>query len=206
VNSPEFPIARITRDSGMTWSDSDLSGVDISGGNTLQAVSCLQLECVAGGLYLRRSYVSLDAGQSWRDGGSIPSGGSLTSVSCLGPEHCVALAGGRRGTTLYTLDAGRTWKSLGSVGSADAFAISCSGGYVCIAVGGAHAFYSRNAGKSWAKSRSLPIGRLTSSSGGLTGVTCPSPRFCVAIGTRGAAHQGFALISLNGGRSWVTTS
>jgi len=140
----------------------------------------------------------------------------LLGVSCATAKSCVAvglsLNSGGIGVPLAETWNGRTWaagtpaRPAGSTGG-QLDNVSCPTAKSCVAVGS----YSTNAGsaalaESWNGSRWTmsrppePKGRVT---GELIKVSCPSARYCVAVGTSSTKTADFALAESWNGTSWA---
>jgi len=129
--------ARITTDSGATWSVRDTGAGDL-----LLSISCASTTtCVAvghGGVDVRTT----DGGATWAAGtmSSYPlQGGFLYSVSCYSTSGCYTV--GQGGAAFSTLDGGVTWSSLQQSASPNLYSISCLPFGYCYADGDAGVFY-----------------------------------------------------------------
>jgi photosystem II stability/assembly factor-like uncharacterized protein len=126
----------------------------------------------------------------------------LSSVSCLGPNLCVAVGDDGSGDALIETSSNGT-DSFSSViaplGSPALSAVSCGGASTCVAVGGSSIIYSSDDGASWDSSSS------TFSTVELLGVSCSSDSDCLAVGMTpgpGIADIGAILYSDDGGEDW----
>ena len=204
---------------GKEWRQTTIPGLTFNG------VSCVSpLDCVAVGASAQLA-VGAEAeiyhwnGKSWEQV-AVPSdhqGTGLGSVSCASEDDCVAV-----GTWAY--------ESLGSTGIIDTWngsqwllqltirpkafekldSVSCATSAYCAAVGsGTHhgggfrqVIYTRpSAGRGWTEEAGLPPQRAE-----LSGVSCVTSTFCVAVGTQGAINTGRhygALIEKWNGHDWT---
>jgi hypothetical protein len=165
-------------------------------GSSLAAVSCPTVKfCVAvddGGDW----FVSTDPGggtQAWKiQGGpaltTVPSGDVVTGVSCIGRSLCVAVD--QRGLSGYVFVAtnlnGRpsVWNGV-IVDRQVAFTgISCPAPTLCVAVGGNSPYLNRVGivftSTSPAARPDFWPGTDIASAAGLTAISCPTVKFCVA--------------------------
>ena len=167
-----------------------------------------------------------DGGSSWSEG-TVPNGvGYLTGVSCQTVSFCVAGADklnvpvGSHSWLLHVIlvskNGGASWleQSLPE-GIAGADLVSCGGPKTCVAIGaqgaedaGTAAAYTANGGNSWSVGRLPPgIPGYLEGTGypygpGLTAVSCPAVRECVAVGMISRV----VVVTTNGGMSWSVVS
>jgi hypothetical protein len=149
--------------------------------------------------------------------------GPLNSVQCLSPHKCVAVGslGNSQGSiAVNTSDGGAHWASTPVLDGADVLsATACSNASTCIAVGWNIVV---NPGRNGAPSTSVTKGVAIRTSDGahtwsvlpglpkdvgrLSGVSCPTVTFCMAVGATPDAGAGVALVSSSAGRQWKRVS
>ncbi len=142
-------------------------------------------------------------------------GGQLAAVSCPAPWACVAVGADAddRGIHSEGTEAHGRWTWSPSTplrsdasGVGRFAAVSCPSTARCVAVGedghgeGIVASATRLAG-AWRWSAPTGIAPDASGGGGLTGVSCPAPTSCVAVGTD-ASSQGIVVAGRASGGSW----
>ncbi len=220
-----------TTDAGGSWVV-DTNGV---GGLGLNAISCAGvLHCMAVGGERRGAnlsasntlLVTTDGGSTW-SAASIPSVNAyFTSVSCTDTEHCWvtgALGIGGTSTIIATADGGSTWatlawsapplppNSVALIGS-QLNAITCTTSNDCVAVG--QATYSMtvsppietqgvisttdDGGQSWQT-------QLVQANN-ITGISCPIPQECLAVGQNSGNQSVYEITTTNGGATWTISS
>lgn len=223
-------IVERTTNAGENWVI-DTQGVT---GLGLNAISCAGVVlCVAVGGEMRGTnlsasntvLVSNDGGATWNSF-AVPSvNGYLTSVSCSDARHCLAtaaLGAGGTSTVLMTNDGGLGWANL--VWSAPSLpanavaligsqlnAITCTSTNDCLAVG--QATYSttlsppietqgvvsttNDGGQTW---QSQLI-----SANAITGISCPVPQDCVAVGQNSGYQSVDQITTTDGGSTWTVS-
>lgn len=134
----------------------------------------------------------------------------LTAVSCSTRRFCVAVGGYAFGSGCATLGEGgpcegrtiaerwngKRWREMSTVGGVGALSgVSCSSSVGCTAVSFAADCLARSGGGSVCFGTGGPVAERwngrgwsleatpTVAGGGLSGVSCPSPRACMAVGT-----------------------
>lgn len=125
-----------------------------------------------------------DAGESWTTISTLPD--DALSMSCGSPETCVAFGLTSPSTTtpvLRTTDGGRSWSETQLKASLES--VSCATSTMCMVVGEGRAgrpvaYLTADGGTKWKGTT------LSSTAGGLYGVSCHSPTFCVATGRTGS--------------------
>src|SRR5580658_589345 len=173
-----------------------------------------------------RTLFEVFGGKSWsiRSMPTIGQWSGLFGVSCPATNFCAAvgyasirrLVGGEvAGRTLTETYDGRTWhvvpsanpglstKTAKAGGSDQLWGVSCPTRSTCVAVGQATGRAENPLGQpvieKYQRSRWSAVGTPTIPGGGvLSAVSCPSARFCVAVGTSGAA----TLSEVFDGTSW----
>jgi hypothetical protein len=195
----------------------------------LLGVSCKSATaCVAVGVYLDGSGAGVPLAETWNGKTWTPSapatpkgsgGGQLLGVSCTAAKSCVAVGSfftESGGAALAESWNGGKWTlsrppaPKGSV-VAELNKVSCTSALHCIAVGS----YSSNTagfvladswnGKIWAR-MSVPAPAIGKNDADLTGVSCPSAKSCVAVGTGTTGLKG-GLVSFAefwSGKTWTT--
>jgi hypothetical protein len=194
----------------------------------LHGVSCKSATaCVAVGVYLNRTGTTVPLietwnGKTWTSSttampkGSI--GGQLFDVSCAAAKSCVAVGGyftQAGGATLAESWNGAKWtlsrppEPKGSV-VGELNKVSCTSAAHCIAVGS----YGTNTagfvladswnGRTWAR-MSVPAPASGKNDADLTGVSCPSAKSCLAVGTGTTGRVGglTSFAEFWNGRSWT---
>lgn len=181
-----------------------LPGNAISG--ELFGVSCKSANaCVAVGLYLNSSDTGFGLAETWNGkawaASTLPSpkgsvGIELNGVSCATAKSCVAVGEDLTSTGSLALAeslSGGTWKAATPPVPAGSFvgtlnAVSCPSTASCVAVGS----YASNSGgsvlaeswngRAWARMAAAPPAS-SKNDAALTGVSCTSPKNCVAVGS-----------------------
>jgi hypothetical protein len=195
----------------------------------LLSVSCKSAgACVAVGVYLDSSGDGVPLAETWNGRAWTPSApakpkgsvdGQLTGVSCAAAKSCVAVGD-------YTTAAGaaalaESWNGSRWTASkppdpngfvvADLNKVSCSSAAHCIAVGNADtntgSFVLADSwnGRTWAR-MSVPAPASGKNDADLTGVSCPSAKNCIAVGTGTTGRVG-GLVSFAefwNGSTWKT--
>ncbi len=203
-----FGNALDSLDGGRTWNVSNLPPqvVSLDGVACPFPGTCLAVGATDGGntaLILRTQ----DAGASWQRL-DLPSGeASLGSISCPSLERCIAVGGGRSGWAdrlLVSNNQGRTWqRSTVRTLITQGAAISCPSVTTCILVSGSPSVGDQvpfglivettNAGVFWL-SPVLPPGVPF-----LTGISCHTTAFCMAVGACGSC--GAAVLTKSGDKT-----
>lgn len=143
---------------------------------------------------------------------------TLNGVSCVTSKDCVAIgldqhAFNGLGGPLIQAWNGKAWKTVaaklpaGAIGG-DLFSVSCKSATECKAVG---FFFTKNSmglplAESW-NGRTWTPGKLPSFGGGsdvLGGVSCPTAKSCVAVGTL-ESPSSFVLAEIWNGKTWTLT-
>ena len=142
----------------------------------------------------QRTAYSDDGGQTWTEGGALPSTGTWVSVT-FGNGRFVAIKSGSTDTA-YSADGGVTWAAGGALPISTTWTSVTFGGgkFVAVASGGVQAASSVNDGGTWL-SRTLPQSRAWSS------VTFGNNRFVAVSSTSGTS----ASYSLDG-FTWIESS
>ncbi|HET9060091.1 MAG TPA: hypothetical protein VFN61_09240, partial [Acidimicrobiales bacterium] len=174
--------------------------------------------------------VTHDEGKHWVRAALPPGAWSLDSAYCTGPERCIAVGskGPRaspRAAELDSADGGLSWHSLTPPpGTSSLSDVTCPAAARCVAVGsplvtfshgdpvssGPAVFWSRDGGRSWARSvlPSLPGGRPSSTQVTSDAVGC-SDNVCTAIVSVTAffgPSKSELLLSTDYGRTWALNS
>ncbi len=175
--------------------------------NNLLAVSCSSPSfCVAAGYFYTgtatQNLLLTWNGTSWAldSAGSLSTSSSqyntLNGVSCVSAEFCVAVGAGTHGNLLLTWN-GTSW-ALDSAASLSTSSsqyntlngVSCATTTFCVAVG--HYFNGTSAvqnliltwnGTAWSLDSATSLSTSALQYNGLSGVSCASSSFCVAVGT-----------------------
>ena len=194
----------------------------------LLSVSCKSATaCVAVGVSLDGSGNGVPLAETWngrtwtpsappRPAGSV--GGQLNGVSCAAAKSCVAVGDYRTAAGAAALAEswnGSRW-TLSKPPDASGFVVaglnkvSCPSAAYCIAVGnadtntGSFAIADSWNGKTWART-SVPAPAVGKEDADLTGVSCPSAKSCVAVGTGTTGRVG-GLVSFAefwNGKTWA---
>jgi photosystem II stability/assembly factor-like uncharacterized protein len=136
--------------------------------------------------------VSVDGGRSWTQ---HPMPARAFSVACATRSDCVAVGYGKGGSyAMLSTDGGFAWRREPlPVPLVDL--VSCAGGGCVAAAGtyggaggptGAAVLESPNGGRTWRDVTPRGV------AGTVTGVSCASPRFCLAVGETAGARPDFA--------------
>lgn len=176
-------------------------------GSQLTGVSCAAANaCTAVG-----SPAQAWNGTRWRVSPAAP----VTSVSCLSPASCQAVGVSPQGRPLAARWDGRTWQAEsvpmppGQPQTITLAGVSCATAMFCMAVGdyssgaGARpspAFRDRTLAEAWDGSRWRIVHTASPANrSALSGVSCTSPRACMAVGTSTAQRT---LAERWNGTSW----
>jgi hypothetical protein len=170
-------------------------------GESLDSVSCQSTtSCTAVGSYYspRHYYTLLEYwdGKTWAiEGGTLLRSAGQDSLSCMSHLSCLAVGGFSNDHAEYWN--GSTWTAERTVHTTkESFleAVACVSSATCIAVGqneindgDAVAIGEVWDGTSWSlDATKTPYSPVQSS---LTGVSCPQPTFCMAVGAAGGPYQ-----------------
>jgi hypothetical protein len=196
-----------TADDGGNWQRGGTLPAGFDGANQLSCIDLLR--CVTAGYVVTSPghgsgavAVSLNDGTAWT-GATVASGtGVLRAASCAG-TRCLAVGttstetdilADAPGALLASTDGGTTWATVQTApaGMGDGAAVACPSAQLCAAVGttwvGTPATpkggvaTSVDTGSVWA----TPLARYLAD--GLTGLSCPGTKWCVAVGGDVAAH------------------
>lgn len=204
------------------------NGIGSTYGDLLFGVSCTSASsCVAVGtdIDLGSALVETWNGSTWSIA-ATPSTGSygdlLSGVSCLSSSFCVAVGSSATSTTEQTLVEqwdGATWSvvaspDLGSNGN-DLYSVSCTGTSQCVAVGDTNndtdpeTLVESWNGSGWTVVPSPDVSSSTQDNL-LSGVSCTSASFCVAVGQvvpsgSSSGTVGQTLVETWNGSSWSIT-
>jgi hypothetical protein len=194
---------------------------------SLLGISCPAVDfCMAVGTYsfsgsdLEHALAEVWNGKAWRRGRTPSDPSSLSAVSCATAQTCVAVGDTGR-TTSDTTTLAESWKgtrwsvmatpelppNLGAVN--DLSAVSCPTVTSCVAVGHRAGRLSRPPmalaeawnGKIWViKSTPVPTDAALSF---LRGVSCSSPKACIAVGVYGDVVGDLGFAEKYNGRTWT---
>ena len=206
-----------TANGGTLWTTPDADGfIELNGASCATATSCVavgyqEVDFNARGIVMN----STDGGANW----TVQTVGSrrLHAVSCARNGFCLAV--GEKGAIVTSTDGGATWQGRLLSSGAWLNGVSCPSAGLCVAVGGLTdglVLRSTDGGTSWS-SYSSGFDDLLSeegpanaeilqcasqggcADGALRGISCPSTRFCVAVG-----DQGTVLTTADGGTTWTS--
>jgi hypothetical protein len=171
----------------------------------LSGVACGDTtHCVAVGSYsvsasLSKTLIEENNGGGWTIVSSPNpadwNSGSLSGVACTSRSHCIAVGDYEASDgllrTLIEEDSGRGWTIVPSPNGTSSDEVTlggvvCTNADRCIAFGssGAKTMIQENTGRGWTI--------VPSPVGGLAGVSCPNPTYCIAIGfSENTRHQVF---------------
>jgi photosystem II stability/assembly factor-like uncharacterized protein len=206
-----------TANGGTLWTTPDADGfIELNGASCATATSCVavgyqELDFNARGIVMD----STDGGANWR--AQTVGGRRLNAVSCARNGFCVAV--GEKGAIVTTTDGGATWQGRVLSSSVWLNGVNCPSAGLCVAVGGLTdglVLKSTDGGASWSSyssgfddllSEESPAGTEVlqcaspggCADGALRGISCPSTRFCVAVG-----DQGTVLTTADGGTTWTS--
>jgi photosystem II stability/assembly factor-like uncharacterized protein len=208
----------VTTNSGRSWHEVSVPKVDDGMGDDASIACPSSRVCVVAGYGVLTTH---DGGSTWTSR-AVPRGTlPFVAVTCRG-TLCVALGYSESAIPSYASadiavsdDAGSTWalvdREVRSVSDLDAAA--CRSAIVCLAVGEGYTVTkpgsppastqwpaivsSSDAARSWKTARGpKPVTYLS-------GIACPTPTRCIAVGTKDGATDGAILVSANGGGSWT---
>ncbi len=176
-NSSRTPAAQQTKGGTSSGSNKQVS--------SLTGVACPSVTgCSAAGWYSKgtavtRTLVGAWNGHTWRaaPGPDVGHRSSFNAISCPSSGNCVAVG------TLAATGSGTQWSPLPTP-PAGMTAISCAAPGNCQAVGavpGRHLVAARWQGRGWRRER-VPLLRPRPQTATLSGVSCVSTTFCVAVG------------------------
>jgi hypothetical protein len=214
------PIALLWN--GSAWVRQPVANPQAENGSNLSAVDCTSAtSCVAVGNYAYADIANAVFAEQWNGGGwsldkqANPGGNDVnidSGVSCRSVTHCVSVGQWMtvRGASepLVERSTGRNWQQV-SVPAPDTDdplnAVDCDGPATCFAVGSsaatisgspAQTFVETLAGRTWrVQPTPNPAGAQDSE---LLGVSCWTPRDCMAVGQSAAASgQPHALAELH---------
>jgi hypothetical protein len=181
--APDFTATARTLPSSGSW-----SGVAFAGGTFVAVLPATQT-----------SARSID-GNSWANGGNLPSAATWTSVAAgivASTTYFVAVASGGTAAA-YSTNAGVSWSAATLPTSATWSSVTYYGGFfVAVASGSTAAAYSIDGGQTWAAATLPSSATWTDVAGGLIG----SATYFVAIASGGTA----AAYSVDNGASWLAT-
>lgn len=206
-----------TANGGTLWTTPGADGfIELNGASCATATSCVavgyqELDFNARGIVMN----SRDGGANW----TVQTVGSrrLRAVSCARNGVCVAV--GEKGAIVTSTDDGTTWQGRVLRSGVWLNGVSCPSAGLCVAVGGLTdglVLKSTDGGTSWS-SYSSGFDDLLSeegpanaeilqcaagggcADGALRGISCPSTRFCVAVG-----DQGTILTTADGATTWTS--
>jgi hypothetical protein len=202
VIAPEFAVVLTTRDGGRSWTVGRLPATE-AGDNAIGGLYCSRAgHCLAGGLYIRNVLMSNDFGATWRVGAALRGGDSLTGITCMASQECLAATGEQAGGSGFRSDnGGRTWQSSPLPGNV--WYIECPGVRECVATWDG-AWYSNDGGSLWHRAQI----RGPSSAGRteLFSPSCPTTELCVALALPAKARLAVIADSVDGGRTWNVTA
>ena len=182
-----------TTDNGSTWAV-EQAGINV------QSIYCLNVStCTAVG----SGIISTSDGTVWRVEAAPPNLDTLTSVSCIGADTCVAVGVVDSRPAIVGTNNGMNWTSLTSPTVGSLSAISCSSDTLCVAVGAtatglATTLSTDNLNEwttvDWVAPTSIPSGDR------LNDVTCPAAYYCLAVGDNGSSPH--SIVTTDNGVSW----
>jgi photosystem II stability/assembly factor-like uncharacterized protein len=162
--------------------------------------------------------VSTDAGKSWTGHASLPSTFRVTAVSCVSNSVCWASGPGWRDqpSVAKTTDGGQTWTDMTPAAWASATwwpnSIDCVSATTCWLAGEGNQSLqvpavakTTDGGATWTTFTNLPTFTSSDPNGTylLNGISCVSPRSCVAAGGLNESDGTATVISTtNGGATW----
>jgi photosystem II stability/assembly factor-like uncharacterized protein len=211
-----------TSDGGRSWHslDAPAGAVDLVGVSCATAERCMVM-ATDGSTYW--SELTADGGRIWQRGGGLPAGfggaGAVTctsAVTCLVAGYTSASPGKGAGAVAFTEDAGTDWAAASvPTGIGLLHDVACGTAMTCTAVGTLATSYtdviqgrgailaSEDGGQTWASVPSPP------GVNDAFGVSCPTARRCVTVGTVWAPTNpptpiGGVVTSRDGGTSWRT--
>jgi hypothetical protein len=190
----------IEEDTGGGWKVVPSPNAPNEAGSALNGVTCLgPRDCIAVGNSMSsastpKTLIEQNVGDGWTivpspNSSAFEGVGSLSGVTCANPSRCVAVGGYESENghfqTLIEENTGHGWTVVPSQNSSPGednllTAVSCSAQPVCVAVGYSGLGKSlplmeQNSGSGWTLVPASGVGQLS-------GVACPSARFCVATG------------------------
>ncbi len=180
---PELPL--IEQWNGAQWSRQPsprLAGASLAAVSCTSARSCVSIGSIGTHGLVERLHRGVWTGRL------LPR--SLTSISCSAATTCTAVGG----KLAFRWD-GRRWRSQrtarprrSALGGVALQAVSCPSERSCLAVGnnGCESLAERWNGSRWADLRTPDAGDCTKRGTGapsFTGISCASPRACIAVGT-----------------------
>lgn len=187
---------------GTSWSITKSPDTSATQSNLLSAVSCTSTSlCVSGGYYSGSLGFDQVLAQKWNgtswsktliQSAGTPSDNNLNGVSCAGTAFCMAVGAYSNGTNDQALAQkwnGTSWATVPSSTpqSTDLNGVSCVSASFCMAVGSfwngtaAQSLTEKWNGSTWAKVTAPDTS--PSAANTLSGVSCTSTTFCMAVGT-----------------------
>lgn len=214
------PAAAWTDDGGRTWTRVPLLFDEVP---ALGSVGCAGDFCAATGTYFTfvyRPYLesallqSSDGGRTWsvveRNDGDFTIFGA---VACPAPSRCRVFSGTTFGPDLFVTDDGVSWERRPTgILPAGVSELACADGDHCWVVGPegnlslgvpVGAAVTTDAGLTWTP-QSLPADEHAGA-GGVTSLSCPTTRRCVAVGDDVSAVSEI-VVTDDGGATWVRRS
>ncbi len=216
-------IVLITRDAGASWT----AGAIPAGATVITSVQCpSSIDCtvVATDGTTFWSAHSVDFGNQWLRGGSLPAGlqdaGSLTCVTggpCLVTGFTATTAGHGQGAIVVSGDGGTTWAAADVPPKTGLLqSVACTTVTSCVAAGTTSTtvsavvpargemLTSQDGGKTWTDAPARP------SIDDIFGLACPSPLICAMVGTKWvgspAIGTGGVAQSHNGGSTFIAST
>jgi hypothetical protein len=144
---------------------------------------------------------------------TVPGGGDLQGVSCVGPRFCEAVGSSGSATLVEVFD-GKSWSVVPSPNETTTFynllsGVSCASAFSCQAVG--YYFVSKAAGESPLAESLTRTGwtldSVASPPGGgqLDGISCATSNSCAAVGVTFPGFDGASLAYTVRGSTWTST-
>ena len=216
LNGPS-PLAETWN--GSTWKKVAVTLPVKATSGSLYRLSCLSgKHCVAAGQYLQSALADTWTGSGWKPAtppGPPGPGTYLIGISCRSATSCVAVGSYTKKASVAYSDilSGTTWVGKAVPVPNGTFLsqledVSCPSATFCVAAGYA-AFANGSSsvvidmwnGKAWSamKSATLPAGYFGHL---LNGVSCVSPKSCVAVGEEGKPSGVIAISEIWNGRTW----
>jgi hypothetical protein len=208
---------------GTTWSIKATPNVRGEPGNALNAVSCRSArQCLAVGEYTTSTGNTGTLAQAWNgrawsiEKTPAPAGAQnsyLAGAVCPSATVCLAVgaAAGNTSRTLAEQWNGRTWSiekapPPAGVAESELSGIWCPSAKACVAVGDDSAgIVTKTLAQTWtgsAWSVTPTPDRMEPQASDLTGVSCPAPDHCVAVGYYTNASGSSPLAELWNGKNW----
>lgn len=217
LNGPS-PLAETWN--GSTWKKVTVVLPVTTASGSLYRLSCLSAKhCVVAGQYLQSALADTWTGSGWKPAtppGPPGPGTYLIGISCRSAASCVAVGSytGKKASVAYSdILSGTTWVGKAVPVPKGTFLsqledVSCPSATFCVAAG--YAVFANGSssavidmwnGKTWSamKSATLPAGYFGHL---LNGVSCASPRSCVAVGEEGKPSGVIAISEIWNGKTW----